>query len=121
MPTRGRGIKVTTDKLKLIRCNNLKALIKKTGKSKEVAELIGCKPVYVSQITTGNKVMGDRFAGRVEKSFDMEEGAMSIDPDAMPANVTDMQVYKTAIETVLSLGKEQINALMPLLKTLRKK
>lgn len=110
---------MTSDKIKFIRSRNLQAIVEKVGKGTEVARIIDCDPVYISQILNGHRVCGMRFAERVEKAFDMREGSLSIDPTVQSDGERDVQTYRTAIETVLALKPDQIQAIMPVLQTLR--
>lgn len=112
---------MTSDKIKLIRANNLRRIIEKVGKGREVAEIVECDAVYLSQITNAHRVMGERFAARVEKAFGMTEGEMSIDPDEPTAAELYVETYRSAIQTVLSLEVSQVKAIIPMLETMQNK
>lgn len=112
---------MTSDRIKLIRSKNLQLIIEKVGLSKDVAETVECDRVYISQIINGHRVMGDRFAARVEKAFQLPEGALSIDPDAPPPGAESLATYRTAVETVLALKLDQVQAVLPVLQNMQNK
>lgn len=64
--------------VKEIRRLNLEYLIASVGSIKKLADIVDSDPNYVSQIKNknANKTMGDRFARKIEKSFQKPHGWM---------------------------------------------
>jgi len=85
---------------KQIRRRNLRQLINEVGTQARLAELVGTKPTYISQILSPTAVgeIGDSLARRIEKALRKPRGWLDLPhylPDA-PAVGEPGQTYNTA-------------------------
>lgn len=80
-----------------IRLKNLRFLIERVGSQAKLAALLDIEPSFISQINTGARGMGERFARDLETAFNLPRGAMDR-PDLEAGVSRDL----AALESIIS-------------------
>lgn len=97
--------------IKQVRINNLKLLIAEKGTAKEVADLSGTAPAYISQLVnaraleSGNtRSIGHKFARDLEAGLAKPHGWMDIDHSVVGEEYTPSYSEKTFTDNSMQLG-----------------
>lgn len=94
-----RAATISTMELHEIRRENLALLIKRFGSQAKLAELIGIEPPFISQINTGIRNMGERFARDIEQKLNLPHGAMD-QPGLEQGSARDLATLQAIISEV---------------------
>lgn len=96
---------------------NFQVLVTSGGGVNEVARLIKSPPSHISAILAGNAGIGDKLAGKIERSFEMAPGALDNELSSQ-TNIPEIdQIARALARMVLSkqMSREEVVSMLGIL------